>query len=244
MSALFLAVLTALTSAVPVYAQSSVEEARALYGSYHEDLSRLDRVRDFLEKRLTVDPQVEHMIFLSRVYYTWGDVRAKEADEKLSAYERGREIGRRAVELAPRNPEAHFWYAVNTGRFGQTKGVLRSLFLLPTMKEELTIIFELAPKHAGAHGLAGNFYAEVPGLFGGDSEKAEEYFKKGIELDPRQTAIRVDYAKFLIKRGRHDEARRQLRRVLDEKNPANPADWAAKHKPKARELLDSLKATR
>ncbi len=244
MSVFLLFLFLILTPLFPAHAQSSVEEARALYGSYHEDLSRLDRVRDFLEKRLTVDPQVEHMIFLSRVSYTWGDVRAKEPEEKLSAYERGREIGKRAVELAPRNPEAHFWYAVNTGRFGQTKGVLRSLFLLPTMKEELTIIFELAPKHAGAHGLAGNFYAEVPGLLGGDTEKAEEYFKKGIELDPRQTAIRVDYAKFLIKRGRHDEARRQLRRVLDEKNPANPADWAAKHTPKARELLDSLKATR
>lgn len=244
MLAFFPALLIALISTVPAYAQSSLEEARALYASYHEDLSRLDRVRDFLERELKVDPQVESMIFLSRVYYTWGDVRAKDSDERLSAYERGREIGKRAVELAPRNPEAHFWYAVNTGRFGQTKGVIRSLFLLPTMKEELTTIFELAPKHAAAHGLAGNVYAEVPALFGGDLEKAEEYFKKGLDLNPHYTAIRLDYAKFLIKRGRQDEARRQLRGILDEKNPASPADRAAKHTPRARELLDSLKATR
>lgn len=244
MPALFLSLILILTLPGALHAQSSMEEARALYASYHEDLSRLDRVRDFLEKQLKADPQVETMIFLSRVCYTWGDVRAKDSEEKLGAYERGREIGKRAVELAPRNPEAHFWYAVNTGRFGQTKGVLRSLFLVPTMKEELAIIFELAPRHAAANGLAGNVYAEVPALFGGDKEKAEEHFKKGIEIEPRYTAIRVDYARFLIKMGRQDEARRQLRRVLDEKNPANLADWTVKHAPKARELLDSLKATR
>jgi tetratricopeptide (TPR) repeat protein len=225
----------------PVGAESPVDEARTLLLSYHEDPARVDRARDLLEKHLKTDARVEAMILLSRVYFTWGDVRARDADEKLTAYDRGRQLGKRAVELAPRSPEAHFWYATNTGRWGQTKGVLRSLFLLPTIREELDIIFELDPKHTGAHALAGNVQLEVPTLFGGSLEKAEEHFRKGLKIDPRHTGLRVDLARLLIKRGKYAEARSELRRVLGEKEPRNLADWSVKHTRLATDLLESIK---
>lgn len=233
-----LALCAVLLAATLTQAQSPVEEAKALVATYHEDLTRLDRARDLMEKSLKVDPQVEAMILLSRIYFVWGDVRAATAEEKLNAYDRGREVGKRAVELAPRNAEAHFWYATNTGRFGQTKGVLRSLFLLPTIREALEIIFELNPKHVGAHTLAGNVELALPW---GDLEKAEEYFRKGLKLDPHYTAIRVDLARLLIRRGNRSEARRELQRVLSETRPSNLADWTVKDAKTARELLQSIK---
>ena len=84
-------------------------------------------------------------------------------------------------------------------------------------------------------------YAEVPGLFGGDLDKSEEMFRKGLELDPKYTGLRVGLAKTLVKKKRVDEARRELRAVLDEKEPRNLADWTLKDSKQARELLDSLK---
>jgi len=215
-----------------------MEEARALLASYHQDLSRLDRARDLMEKFLKTDSRVEGMILLSRIYFTWGDVRATSEGEKLGAYQRGREVGKRAVELAPRNPDAHFYYAANTGRYGQTKGVLRSLFLLPMIREELGIIFELNPKHLGGLALAGNVELALPW---GDLEKAEENFRTALTLDPHYTAIRVDLARLLIKRGKYEEARKELQRVLSEKEPTNLADWAARDAKRAHELLDSIK---
>lgn len=220
------------------HAQSPIEEARALIVNYHEDPARLDRGRDLIEKFLKTDPQVEGMILLSRIYFIWGEVRARNDEEKLEAYERGRQVGKRAVELAPRSAEAHFWYATNTGRFGQTKGVLRSLFLLPTIREEVQIVFDLNPKHLGAHSLAGNVELALPW---GDLEKAEEYFRKGLKLNPHYTVLRVDLARLLIKRGKYGEARKELRRVLNEKTPASLADWTAKDRKRARELLESIK---
>jgi len=234
----FLPALLLLALAAPTPAQSPFEEARQLVASYHTDLNRLDRARDLLENLLKTDRQVEAMILLSRIYFLWGDVRATSTEEKLQAYDRGREIGKRAVELAPKNPESHFWYATNTGRFGQTKGVFRSLFLLPTVKQELEIILELNPKHLGAHALAGN--VELAGPWG-DLEKAEEHFRKGLKLDPHYTVLRVDLARLLIKRGKYDEARKELRRVLNEKAPTNLADWTVKDTKRARELLESIK---
>ena len=45
----------------------------------------------------------------------------------------------------------------------------------------------------------------------------------------------------LVRKNRLDEARRELRAVLDEKQPRNVADWTLKDSKQARELLDSLK---
>lgn len=224
--------------AAPALAQSPIEEARTLIANYHKNVTRLDRARDLLEKSLKTDSQVEGMILLSRIYFMWGDVRAKDDEEKLAAYDRGRQFGKRAVELAPKNPEAHFWYAVNTGRWGTTKGVLRSLFLLPTLREEIDIILTLAPDHPGALGLAGNVELALPW---GDLDKAEENFRKGLKIDPHNTAVRLDLARLLIKRGKYDEARKELRRVLNEKEPRYIADWTVKHTKRAQELLDSIK---
>ena len=220
---------------------SPLDDARALHATYHEDLTRLDRARDLLEEMLRENPQVPAFIFLARIYLTWGDVRAPDVEAKLQAYERGRHVAKRAVELAPREPEAHFWYAANLGRWGQTKGIFRSLFLLPTVKREMETILELNPKHAAAHGFAGTFYVEVPGLLGGDLEKAEKHFREAIKLDPRLTVVRVDFAKLLTKRGRHADARRELHRVLNEAEPRWRADWTVRDRPAAQKLLDSIR---
>jgi len=235
---LALALLVLLLAALPASGQSPIEDARSILATYHEDVTRLDRARDGLEKFLKTDSQVDGMILLARIYFQWGDVRAKDDGEKLAAYDRGRELGKRAVELAPKSPEAHFWYAVNTGRWGTTKGVLRSLFLLPTLREEVDIILSLAPDDPGALGLAGNIELALPW---GDLDKAEANFRKALKGDPHYTAARVDLGRLLIKRGKYDEARKEFQRVLNEKEPRFLADWTVKHSKRARELLDSIK---
>ena len=222
-------------------AQTPVETARALVARYHEDPAAIDRARDLLEAALTRDSQVETMVTLSYVSFLWGDIRATTLEEKLAAYERGRELGERAVELAPKNHDAHLWYAINTGRWGETKGIMRSLFLLPTVRRELDIIFELNPKSVRGHSLAGNVFVKVPGLFGGDKEKAEEHFKKGLAIDPKFTVLRVDLARLYMATGRYADARQELRRVINETAPTLIADWTVKDLPRARELLESIK---
>ncbi|MGH7308943.1 MAG: tetratricopeptide repeat protein [Candidatus Rokuibacteriota bacterium] len=218
------------------------QQARELIARYHEDPTRLDRARDLLEAAIKQERRVDTLILLARVHFLVGDVRATTPEAKLAAYDRGRELGQRAVELAPRSEEAHLWYAINTGRWGQARGVVRSLFLLPTVREELDIIFGLNPKSARGHALAGNVMFEVPGLLGGDRRKAEEHYRKALQIDPRFTVVRVDLARLLIATGRHDEARRELTRVIDERAPTSIADWTVKDVPRARALLDSLRA--
>ena len=238
--ALILAVAI-LAAASPGWARTPVETATALVARYHEDPARLDRARELLDAALARERKVDTLVMLSYVQFLIGDVRAATAEDKLAAYDRGREIGQRAVELAPKNPDAHLWYAINTARWGETKGVLRSLFLLPTIREELRILLELDPRSVRAHILAGNVLLEVPGFAGGDRTKAEEHFKKALEIDPRFTNARVDLGRVYIADGRYADARRELQRVVDEPSPSVIADWTVKDAPRARKLLESIK---
>ncbi|MEX2148112.1 MAG: tetratricopeptide repeat protein [Candidatus Rokuibacteriota bacterium] len=234
------ALLVTLLSPAVAGAQPAVDSARALVARYHEDPVAIDRARDALEAALQRDRQVDTMVMLSYVHFLYGDVRATATGDKLAAYDRGRELGRRAVELAPKSHDAHLWYAINTGRWGQTKGIMRSLFLLPTVREEIDIVLALNPRSVRGHALAGNVLLELPGLVGGDRAKAEEHFRRALEADPRFTVARVDLARALIAGGRYEEARRELQRVIAERAPTLVADWTVKDLPRARALLASI----
>ena len=224
-----------------VVAQTPAESARALVARYHEDPTAIDRARDLLEAALARDRQADTLVALSYVHFLYGDVRATTTEEKLAAYERGREIGQRAVELAPRNPEAHVWYGINAGRWGLTKGVMRSLFLLPTVREQVDATLALDPRNLRALALSGNVFLEVPALFGGDRDRAEQQFRRALEIDPHFTVARVDLARVLIAKSQLADARRELQRVIDERAPNSIADWTVKDLPRARQLLESIK---
>ncbi len=237
------AMFVALLPLAMAYAQSPlVAELQTVATSYHNDPSRLDHIRDGLEQTIKTDSHVENLVALARVSFIWGEIRAMTDDQKLAAYDRGRQIAKRVTELEPMNVQAHFWYALNTAQWGQTKGVVRSLFLLPSVQEEIKTILQLDPQFTPVYALAGHVFYEVPGLLGGDVKKAEEMFRKGLEQDPRFTAMRVGLGKTLIKLGRVAEAKRELQAVLEEKAPSNPADWALRDAKEARELLESLKS--
>lgn len=235
--------LAAALTVLPVVAGATtpVETARALVARYHEDLSAIDRARTVLEDAVTREARVETLVALSYVCFLWGDVRARTADDKLAAYERGREVGRRAVELAPHSHDAHLWYAINTGRWGQTKGILRSLFLLPTVREEIDVLLALDPRSPRAHAFAGNVFLELPRVAGGDPARAGSHFRAALAVDPRFTVARIGLARVHIAAGRYQEARRELQRVIDEPAPTLIADWTVKDLPRARTLLASIR---
>ena len=238
---LLAAMILVVCTSVAAWAQSPLAaEVRALASRYHEDPARIDTLRSAMTRAAESDPQVENLLALAQIAFLAGDIRATTPEDKLAAYEQGRRAARRAAEIAPRNARAHFWYATNAGRWGQTKGVLRSLFLLPEVKRGMETALALDPRFPPAYVLAGTVYYEVPGLFGGDLEKSEALFRRGLEVDPRFTGLHLGLARTLIKRGRIAEARREAQAVLDEKAPANVADWTLKDVPQARALLASI----
>jgi len=210
--------------------------------SFHEDLGRIDRARDLLENEVARAPGLDALLLLSWAHLIWADYRAPSIDAKLASYERGRDTARRAIEMAPRSPEAHLWYAANLGRWAITKGKLHAAFLLSTLRQEIQTILELDPNHVPGLSLAGSFYLETPGMFGGDVPRAEGYLRKALSLDPHFTRARVELARCLIEEGKYDEAREQLKGVIDERQPSYVADWVMRHRPTAERLLAEIRS--
>ena len=223
-------------------ASGPVLEAWKALNTFHEDRARLDRARDLLESEVARTPTLDALLLLSWAHLAWADYRASTTDAKLASYERGRDIAKRAIELAPRSPEAHLWYAANLGRWAVTKGKLRAAFLLSTLRGEIETILELDPNHVPGLALAGSFYLETPGMFGGDVPRAEGYLRKALTLDPHFTRARIELARSLIEQRRYDEARGELKRVVDERQPSYPADWVMRHRPTAERLLGEIRA--
>jgi tetratricopeptide (TPR) repeat protein len=221
---------------------SSVQEAWKMLTTFHEDRTRLDRAREMLEGEIARAPTLNALLLLSWTHLAWADYRASTTDAKLASYERGRDVAKRAIDLAPRSPEAHLWYAANLGRWAITKGKLHAAFLLSTLRSEIDTILELDPNHVPGLALAGSFYLETPAMFGGDVPRAEGYLRKALNLDPHFTRARIELSRCLIELRRYDEARVELKRVLDERQPSYPADWVMRHRPTAERLLSEMRA--
>ena len=228
--------------------QTALDQVRAPLARLHEDPAGVDRARDTLEALLRQAPEAkatpaataEMLTLLARIHFLDGDLRATSPDARLAAYERGREAGKRAVELAPDSAQAHLWFALNSGRWAEANGILKSLALLPTLRREAELILKLDPRLPEGHSLAGSLAANLPTLLGGDKARAERHFLEAMRLAPNLTGTRVELAKFYIATGRHAEARTELQRVVDERDPKNPAHWTLRDRPRAVELLRSL----
>jgi tetratricopeptide (TPR) repeat protein len=217
-----------------------VAEAWVLFRGFHEDLARIDRARALLEQTVEREPSVDALVLLAWVHLTWADHRAPTPDDKLAGYARGRDTARRAMELAPRDADAHLWYAANLGRWAVTRGKLRAAFLLSDLQKAIDTVLQLDPNHVGGLALAGSFYLETPAMLGGDVARAEAYQRKALALDPHFTRARVELARCLIAQKRRAEARRELQQVVDEAEPSYLAEWVVRHRPTARRLLGEL----
>jgi tetratricopeptide (TPR) repeat protein len=226
--------------ATPAIAQSPLEAARPLFARYHEDLGDLERARDLLQAAAEREGTAEVLSGLARAWFLLGEFRARTDRDRLAAYDRGREAGRRAVAVAPRSEEAHVWYALNSARWAGTRGIMRAVSVIPTLREEAATILSLNPASVEGHTLAGGLAAELPARLGGDHVRAETHFRQALQVDPRRTGPRIELARLYIATRRYADAQRELERVLGETAPSDLPYWTLSDRPRARALLASI----
>ena len=217
-----------------------VKRAMDLYEHRHLNPSYIKESIELLERVLSKEPNNEEALWgLSRNYYACGDT-TKDKKERLRLYEKGKEYAERLIEINEKNPEGHFWFAVNYGRIGQTKGVIRSLFMVPRIRKEFNRALELNPNHTGALDGLGVLYYTLPKIAGGDIKKSIQYLERANRIDPNYTLIYIDLAKGYMKLKEYKKAKELLNKMLSIKNPTHPADFILKDKPEALRLLRKL----
>jgi tetratricopeptide (TPR) repeat protein len=226
--------------AAPAAAQDAVPKARALLAAWHEEPARLGLARALLETAVAARPEPDALVELARVCFLMGDFQARSEAERVASYERGAAAARRAIAGAPQSDQAHLWYAINTGRLAELRGVMRAAGLLSTIREESETVLKLNPSSVDGLILAGGIAAEVPALLGGDKTRAETLFKKALETDPHQTGGRLELARLYVNTRRWQDAQRELQRVIDERSPSDVSRWTLNDRPKARAMLTDL----
>ncbi len=205
---------------------TKLEEGKTIYFDYYKDSMNLDRSIKILDEITEVDPKnLQAMLFLSRIWLTYGYAKAPNDEVKIRVFKNGMNMAKRAIELAPNNPDAHFFYVANLGSWGETHGILRCLFLLPEIRRELELILELDPNHIYGLGMTGLLYYALPSFLGGDLHISEIYLRRAMRLDPHLTILKIYLAKTLMKQKKYEEAKKILKEVIEEKNPSVYADW-------------------
>lgn len=105
---------------------------------------------------------------------------------KTQFFQQGINFAKTALERDPDCAEAHFWLGVNYGSFGETRGVLKSLFLVKPIREAMENVLRLNEQIAGggAHRVLGVVDYKVPGFAGGNRRRSLERLQKAKEIDP------------------------------------------------------------
>jgi hypothetical protein len=228
--------------AVTVTLAGAATKDRAEYMFFNRHLNRtwLDSAYNMLAQLHAAAPKDEHLLYLwSRIHIQKGDD-ARSKGDKLAYFGRSKAIAETLIALNDKNDEGHCWWGVAQGRIGQTRGVLNSLFMVPGLKKAFGRALELNPKHPTALDALGVLYYELPGFAGGDLDRSEQYYKRGIEAAPNYALLRLDLANVYIKEKRWIAARGQLNSLLAIADPLYPADAELDDKPEARELLKKI----
>jgi hypothetical protein len=181
---------------------------------------------------------------LARACYWLGTHQSR--DQQRKTLERGVQAGERAIRLDDARPEGHFWLAANMGRLAESFGLGQGIKYRGRIKSELERVLAIDPGWQGgsAHDALGQWYATVPGIFGGSDRKAEQHFLAALKFDPNNTSALMSLAETLIEFKKLDEARVYLKRLLDA--PIDP-EWEPEDrefKKRAAERLKTLDVKR
>jgi len=162
-------------------------------------------------------------------------------DARKEHFDRGQELGERAVALDERSADAHFGLFCNLGELMRLDGEnMTSVLGFRRMMAELDRTLELNPEHTDALAAKGTFLIRLPRLLGGDAEKGEAMLREVIQKDPSAFSSRLTLARTCEARGDRDEALAFAARALQIARAQGRSDKVAE----AQATLAELRADR
>ena len=108
----------------------------------------------------------------------------KPQGEILGIFAEGEGYADKAIAADPQNDLGYYWKSSNIGRWGQTKGILNSLFKAGPMKDLLVKELSINPERTDPYYVLGQLYRELPGwpVSFGNIDAAVSLGRKAVEL--------------------------------------------------------------
>ena len=191
-----------------------------------QNMSEADEALSLYRQALAVMPdKYEAYWKISRLLYFKGYYTEKKK-EKKTIFSQGVYHAKKAVALNPELPDGYYWQGVNNGKYGETRGVLKSLALVKPIKKDMNKVLELneAYEDGGAHRVLGRVFFKVPGIAGGSKTKSLEHLEKSKELGPDDMLTRIYLAETLLDQKKIERSREELNYIL---NQDDDPGWVA-----------------
>ena len=150
----------------------------------------------------------------------WAEIKYRQPTEKqVESYDKLAAQAHRLVESNPGVAEALIWEGIVLSSEAGAKGGLGALGLAKDARQRFEEALKLNDKALGgsAYTSLATLYAKVPGwpIGFGDKERADEYFRKSLALNPTGIDPNFLYGEYLAERGRLPEARARLETALE-----------------------------
>jgi tetratricopeptide (TPR) repeat protein len=220
-------------------------DAESVLNDYDNDISNLQKSIILFEQviRESKDRDTIYNAYVgeARAYETMGDQPKLTNTSPLDDYEQGKAAAQLAIQINPTGAMGYYWYAGNSGREGEYRGVLNSLIGLPEFQKYLKKAYELDRTNADILEAYGETYYELPWIAGGSDKKALDFISRSLKSDPNLTLSMTIMGKIYIREGKYEQARKILMKAINYKTPTYRCDWAMFDKPLAQKLLDSIK---
>jgi len=189
-----------------------------------------------------MDNRYEAFWRLSRILYYIGEHTEKKKDKK-AIFAQGVYYAERAIELEPEKPDGHYWHGVNNGKYGETRGVLKSLFLVKPIKKAMNKVIEIdrSYEEGGPDRVLGRVYFKLPGFAGGSKEKSLEHLLKSKEYGPDDAVTRLYLAETYLELDEAGKAKEELDYVLNMEPDSRWTVAVEENQKVARELLNHKK---
>lgn len=103
---------------------------------------------------------------------------------KLQQDEDAVDVLEEAVELAPNDAEAHYYFAAASCRYAQQASVFSQMGLAGDCRDHAQTAYQLKPDYWEARKIALTFFLQAPGIVGGGIDKAKALQADTAKLDP------------------------------------------------------------
>ncbi len=138
---------------------------------------------------------------------------AKKDSEQENWALHGISVAEQCMMRAPEEPWCYYYRAINTGLYHEVK-IIGYQTGIKRMIEDCENVIKFDPKydHGGAYRILGQLYTKLPQTVGRpdsitrDLDKAEQYLKQALKIDPEYPENQIFLAETLLAKGSLGEA--------------------------------------
>lgn len=183
-------------------------------------LADMETAKDILAKYETAAETLENKYDvnwkMSRIIYYIGTHTA-DKKEQQEIFSSAIALAEKAITLDPEKPDGHYWLAVNNGKYGESKGVMKSLGMVKPIKESLNKVIKLdrSYEEGGADRVLGRVFFKVPGIAGGDKDESLRHLLKSIEYGPNDPVTLLYLGETYLALKEIEKAREALNKVIN-----------------------------